>query len=389
MNTKIITTVYRKEMLDLLRDRRTILSMIALPVLVFPLLFAVMTKFIGQAEKKAETEATTLAVGRGAIPAEFAPVITRSGLKPIEVEDVAVAVRESKASAGLRVSGDAKTVTVYAEGTRQSSRIAAEKLQAQLGQLIETRVAASLREAKLDPGVLKPFLVKRENVASERKMGGFLLGSMLGYIVILLMFSGGMYAAIDMAAGEKERKTLEALLASPARRTDLVLGKILACVTATYATALLTTGSLFASLKSNALDLKGMEKLVGSNVPTDAVTISLVLATLLPVAIMAGALMLAIALLARSFKEAQSYLTPLVMMVIFPALLGGLPGMELTPVISLVPILNSSQLLKLILQGETPLSLALLTNAANVVYAALCFAIAARSFNDEKVLYRT
>jgi len=132
-----------------------------------------------------------------------------------------------------------------------------------------------------------------------------------------------------------------------------------------------------------------MEKLVGSNVPTDAVTISLVLATLLPVAIMAGALMLAIALLARSFKEAQSYLTPLVMMVIFPALLGGLPGMELTPVISLVPILNSSQLLKLILQGETPLSLALLTNAANVVYAALCFAIAARSFNDEKVLYRT
>jgi len=358
-------------------------------VLVFPLLFAVMTKFIGQAEKKAETEATTLAVGRGAIPAEFAPVITRSGLKPIEVEDVAVAVRESKASAGLRVSGDAKTVTVYAEGTRQSSRIAAEKLQAQLGQLIETRVAASLREAKLDPGVLKPFLVKRENVASERKMGGFLLGSMLGYIVILLMFSGGMYAAIDMAAGEKERKTLEALLASPARRTDLVLGKILACVTATYATALLTTGSLFASLKSNALDLKGMEKLVGSNVPTDAVTISLVLATLLPVAIMAGALMLAIALLARSFKEAQSYLTPLVMMVIFPALLGGLPGMELTPVISLVPILNSSQLLKLILQGETPLSLALLTNAANVVYAALCFAIAARSFNDEKVLYRT
>jgi sodium transport system permease protein len=389
MNTKIITTVYRKEMLDLLRDRRTILSMIALPVLVFPLLFAVMSKFIGQAEKKAETEATTVAVGRGAIPADFTPVIARSGLRPIEVEDVAVAVRESKASAGLRVSGDAKTVTVYAEGTRQSSRIAAEKLQAQLGELIDTRIAASLREAKLDPGVLKPFLVKRENVASERKMGGFLLGSMLGYIVILLMFSGGMYAAIDMAAGEKERKTLEALLASPARRTDLVLGKILACVTATYATALLTTGSLFASLKSNALDLKGMEKLVGSNVPTDAATIALVLATLLPVAIMAGALMLAIALLARSFKEAQSYLTPLVMMVIFPALLGGLPGMELTPVISLVPILNSSQLLKLILQGETPLSLALLTNAANVVYAALCFAIAVRSFNDEKVLYRT
>ena len=219
-------------------------------------------------------------------------------------------------------------------------------------------------------------------------MGGFMLGSMLGYVVILLMFSGGMYPAIDMAAGEKERKTLEALLASPARRTDLVLGKILACVTATYATALLTTASLFFSLKRGGMAMKGMEKLTG-NVPTDPQTISLMLLTLLPVAIMAGALMLAIALMARSFKEAQSYLTPLIMLVIFPSLLGGLPGMELTPVLSLIPIFNSSQLLKSILQGDVPLLSFVITNLSNVAYAALCFLLAVRSFNNEKVLFRT
>jgi sodium transport system permease protein len=388
MNFNVIFTVLRKELIDLLRDRRTMISMVALPVIVFPLVFAVMSRFMGDAEKKAATEATTVAIVQGSIPPAFTVVLSRSGLKPIEVADVAEAVRSNKAATGLTVSPDQKLVTVFNEGTRQSSGLAGEKLRTAIAELRDNLILEKLKGASLDASVLKPFTVKRENVASERKMGGFLLGSMLGYIVILLMFSGGMYPAIDMAAGEKERKTLEALIASPARRTDLVLGKILACVTATYLTALLTTGSLFFSLKRGAIEMKGMEKMMG-NVPTDAQTIALMLFTLLPVAIMAGALMLSIALIARSFKEAQSYLTPLIMLVIFPSLLGGLPGMELSPVLSLIPIYNSSQLLKAILQGDVPMNLFAITNAANIAYATLCFAFAVRSFNDEKILFRS
>ena len=386
MKLGVISTVYKKELTDLLRDRRTLISMVALPVIVFPLVFGVMGKFMNAAGKKAETEATTVAVKRDAIPQDFARVIERSGLRTVEVNDVAAAVEKKEAATGMTVAD--KIVTVYAEGTRQSSGMAADKLRTALNEQRDAMVLESLRGAKLDPSVLKPFTVKRENVASDRKMGGFLLGSMLGYVVILLMFSGGMYPAIDMTAGEKERKTLEALLASPAQRTDIVLGKILACVTATYVTALLTTASLFFSLKQGGAGLRGMEKMIG-NVPTDPQTISLMLLTLLPVAIMAGALMVSIALIARSFKEAQSYLTPLIMLVIFPSLLGGLPGMELTPLFSLIPIFNSSQLLKGILQGEVPMLSLVLTNVANVIYAAICFAFAVRSFNNEKVLFRT
>ena len=388
MNFNVILTVLRKELIDLLRDRRTMISMVALPVLVFPLVFAVMSRFMGDAEKKAATEATTVAIVQGSIPPAFQTVLARSGLKSIEVPDVAEAVRSNKAATGLTVSADQRTVTVFNEGTRQSSGLAGEKLRTAINELRDSLVLEKLKGVNLDASVLKPFTLKRENVASERKMGGFLLGSMLGYIVILLMFSGGMYPAIDMAAGEKERKTLEALIASPARRTDLVLGKILACVTATYLTALLTTASLFFSLKRGAIDMKGMEKMMG-NVPTDPQTIALMLFTLLPVAIMAGALMLSIALIARSFKEAQSYLTPLIMLVIFPSLLGGLPGMELSPVLSLIPIYNSSQLLKAILQGDVPMNLFAITNLANIGYATICFLFAVRSFNDEKILFRS
>lgn len=181
---------------------------------------------------------------------------------------------------------------------------------------------------------------------------------------------------------------MEALLATPAGRTEIVLGKILACVAATYATAILTTVSLFFSLRSGSQFFEGAEKFLGS-APVDAQTLGLVLLTLLPVSVMAGALMIAIAIAARSFKEAQSYLTPLIMVVIFPSLLGGLPGMDLNAVTSLIPIFNASQVLKGILQGDVETMPLVLTNLANIGYAALCFWIAVRTFNDEKVLFRS
>jgi sodium transport system permease protein len=388
MKPGVVFTVFRKEMTDLLRDRRTLMSMVVLPVLVFPLLFGVMSRVMDQAEKKAETEATTVALGRETLPPAYRAAIEKSGLRIVEVDDARQAVEANKTSTGLRLDPQSNLVTVYAEGTRQASGIAADKLRSALGELRDTMVAERLRAANLEPSILRPFTVKRENVANERKMGGFILGSILGYIVILIMFSGGMYSAIDMSAGEKERKTMEALVASPASRTDIVLGKLFACVSATYLTALLTVSSLFLSLTRGGMGMKGMEKMTG-NVPTDFNTIALLLIILLPVAVMAGSLMLAIALAARGFKEAQSYLTPLIMVVIFPALLGGLPGMELSPTLSLVPILNATQLIKAILQGDFPAVPFFITCGANVAYAAMCFAFAVRSFNDEKVIFRT
>ncbi len=387
MNLAVVWTVYAREIVDLLRDRRTLFSMVVLPTVVFPILFAVVGRFVESAEKKAGQEATSLGVVNQ-VPAPYAAAIAVSGLKIVLVGDPARAVADKKVSAGLGLSADGRILTVYSDGTRQASGLASEKLRAALNEVRDALVLEKLRGANLGPETLKPFVVQRENVADDRKMGGFLLGTMLGYVVILLMFSGGMYPAVDMTAGEKERKTMEALLATPARRTEIVLGKILACVTATYVTALLTTGSLFYSLKSGSLDMKGMGKMLG-NVPTDPWTIGLVLATLLPVAVMAGALMIAIAVAARSFKEAQSYLTPLLMVVIFPSLLGGLPGMELNAGLSLIPIFNASQVLKGILQGDIETAPLVISNVANVGYAAICFLIALRTFNDERVLFRT
>ena len=125
------------------------------------------------------------------------------------------------------------------------------------------------------------------------------------------------------------------------------------------------------------------------NIALDGRTLALLLLTIFPVALMTGALMIAIASFARSFKEAQSYLTPLMLLVILPSLLGGLPGMELTPTLSLIPIFNTSQLLKAILQGEFTMASFVVTFLSNITYAAICFFFAVRTFKNESIMFRT
>ena len=124
-------------------------------------------------------------------------------------------------------------------------------------------------------------------------------------------------------------------------------------------------------------------------IPLDTGTVTLIALTLIPLAVFAASGMFAIALKARSFKEAQTYLTPLLMLVIFPALLGGLPGLTITPVLCLIPIFNASQIIRGVLLGDVSMLNFGITLAANLFYAGIAFFMATRMFEDENVLFRT
>jgi sodium transport system permease protein len=123
--------------------------------------------------------------------------------------------------------------------------------------------------------------------------------------------------------------------------------------------------------------------------PLDGSSVALVLVALAPMAVLAASLMVAIALLAKSFKEAQSYLTPLVMASVFPLVVGMLPGLQLTPSLALIPLFNVCQLIKEIFLGDYSRLAFAITMAANIVYAGLAFFAAVRVFSKESVLFRT
>ncbi len=391
MRFPLVSAIYRKEMLDVVRDRRTLISMVAVPVLIIPLLLNVSTRVVSRMQDNAEQEAKTMAVAVRITTPALREALEKAQIQMVEKDDLKDAVLKKTVAAGVEeIAGTPVQVEIYADNSNPISSAAAVRVRVALEDLKEQKVRDSLRDSGIPESVLNPFVVKRTNIAGAKKMAGMLWGSILGYLVLLLMFTGGMYAVIDMTAGEKERKTMEALLASPASRQEIVLGKNLAAMTAIFITAILTLGSMAYSLKSSNLGSKSPEmQEMMRELPLDAHALTLIAITLIPVAMFAASAMFAIALFARSYKEGQSYLTPLLMVVIFPALLGGLSGLAMTPALCLIPIFNASQMIRGILLGDATMTNFAMTTAANLVYAAIAFVIATKTFQKESVLFRS
>jgi len=388
MRFPILQAIFRREMLDMFRDRRTMISMVAVPLLVIPLMLTVMTKVISRVEKKAEEEAKTLAIAVHVTTPSVRAAIEKLGLKLNERDDFKAAIEKKELGAAVQeTSGTPPQLLIFVDRSNPTSSAAGDLIRTALTDLKDQRIRENLRNSGIPETVLNPFTIKRENIAGERKMAGAAWGSMLGYVLLLLMFTGGMYPVIDMTAGEKERKTIEAFLASPAARREIVIGKTMAAMTAIFLTAALTLGSMVFSLKN--ANFGGRSAEVFGTIPLDTHTLTLIVVTLIPLAIFAASVMFAIALFARSFKEGQSYLTPLALLVIFPALMGGFPGFEITPVLCLIPIFNASQIIRGILLGDVSMTNFAITTAANLVYAGIAAVIATRTFENEKVLFRS
>ena len=391
MRFPLIGAIYQKEMLDLGRDRRTLISMVAVPLLVIPLLLNVSTRLISRMQENAEQEAKSMAVAVHVTTPALRQALEKAQIQLVDKDDLKDAVLKKTAAAGVEeIPGTPIKVQIYVDNSNPTSAAAATRVRLALDDFKEQKVRDSLRDSGIPPSVLTPFEITKTNIAGARKMAGMVWGSILGYVVLLLMFTGGMYPIIDMTAGEKERKTMEALLASPASRQEIVFGKSLAAMTAIFITAILTLGSMAYSLKGSSLSSKSPEvQEMMRTIPLDAHSLTLIAITLLPLAMFAASLMFAIALFARSYKEGQSYLTPLLLVVIFPALMGGMSGLEMTPLLCLIPIFNASQMIRGILLGDVTIANFAITMAANLFYAAIAFVIATRTFEKESVLFRS
>ena len=390
MSRSQVLTIYKKEMLDTIRDRRTLISMVVVPLAAIPLLFFVMSKFVSSSEKKAGDEALTIAV-RGAerLPG-LLNALAHAGFKLTSRDDLKAAIEKKEIAAGVEpvaLAGGKIEVQVFSDLTKRSSQVAAGRIRGALAVFKENSIKLKLTGLGLPDSIADPFKVKSVNIAPEKKMAALVWGSMIGYFVVLLMFTGGMYPAIDMTAGEKERRTLEVVLSSPASRGAIILGKILATTTAVFVTAILSMVSLIFSFRF--ADFGNEAGKAAGRMPLDGSAIALVFVLLAPMAVFAASLMIAVALLAKSFKEAQSYLTPLVMGSVFPLVVGMLPGLQLTPALALIPLFNVCQLIKEIFLGEYSHLAFAITMVANIVYAGLAFFAAVRVFSRERVLFRT
>ena len=411
MKARAIFIVYRKELREALRDRRTLVSMFLVPAVIMPaivFLFGFATHRIAQ---KARAEIPVVAVlGGDDSPAVRAALQSQPGLAvlpaPADWRDAIVQKRLRAVveippgfEAALANQTPAQVSFFYYEGEFKSGFAVAELRRFFVAQR-EQALAARLVAHGLPASFARPFEIRTENVAPPEKVGGNTFGGFIPYVLILLSFSGVIYPAIDLMAGEKERGTLETLLSSPAARSELVLGKFLLVLTVSLTTVACSLASMAVTLFAGGLALVGSGRLAtglagagqagGAMLPTlDPLGLVGVVGLVVPLAVLFAAAALAISLFARSQKEAQTYLAPLGMVVLLPAVAGLLPGVELDSMLALVPVLNVALACKALVSGVWPWGQLALIFGSTCVYAGAALAACVAMFRRESVLFRS
>ncbi len=407
MNWQHIVTIYLKELKDSLRDRRTLISMVVIPTLIIPVLLFGVGTVMSKVMKQAHDEATSVIIINGTdAPATVAALKADSKFRVvapggdykqlISEKKVRVAVDFPAGFEAALKAGTPQTVKIYHYEGELKSGLGAGELDKFFRALREKTVETRLTDRGLSASLVKPFEIKRENVAPPEKVGGNAFGGFIPYFIIILCFTGAMYPAMDLTAGEKERGTMETLLCSPVNRLNIVLGKFLMVLTASVTTILLSMLSMGVSAAIGVMSFGGGSgapaagaKAAGEAIPMiDPMGLFGVVAMVAPVAVLFAAMLLAISLFAKSYKEAQSYVSPLIIVIIMPAVIGTLPGIELTARTALVPILSLSLVCKEMLSGVWHWNYIALIFGSSCLYAAIALAFCVRMFNREDVMFR-
>jgi sodium transport system permease protein len=392
MRLQTIKLIYLKETLDLMRDRRTIISMLVFPLLLMPMIFLGLNYFLIRSINRAKDKQFSIALKQETGLEGMTQSLEQAGFKVRQSENPRRAVENKETELGVDVSGETNSpaIRIYADQSQLEVNVAGGRIETALNQLKEARIKNELQRAGVPERILTPFTVEKVNTAPPKKMSGMFIGAFIGYMFVMFMFMGAMYPAIDMTAGEKERRTMEMLLSSPAGRGEIVLGKILVAITASFMTSVLAIISFrVSSILGMQANRSGQPPQLMMELPLDAKTFVLIFVSSIPMAILSATLMIAIATMAKSYKEAQSYITPLFLVAVIPAMVSLLPGVKLNPGMALIPIVNFSLLIKELILGDWSWTSFTLSVLSNLIYAAIAFTAAVMVFKNERILFRT
>ncbi len=396
-----------REVLSTLRDHRAVLANLLIPLVVLPLVMLGLPLLLGGLFGREALKDTAVgAEGLARLPAAFVKTLERENIRLVAVNDAEVSVRDETFAAAFRVpqgfTAQLRDGTAPLVLYRKSGGLRDELLSEKITGAVETYEKSLVRErverAGLEPRIFTPLKLETRDAstASERASGS--LGWLIPFFIIIWTLTGGQMVAIDATAGEKERGTLEALLVSPVRRAEVVVGKFLATLLFGLSAAsvalvgFLGSGWLLSVAFSGRLSggAGRVAQGLGGTLSVSSTELLALLVSALLLAALVAALLIAITLFARSFKEAQSYVAPLSLVLVLPVVsLQFSDFFGSSPVIYALPAFGTLLLMNDTVKGTFDLQLALWAWGSSLLLAALLLWLALRSFGREDVLFRT
>ena len=395
---KIITLI-RKEVLDILRDKKTLIMMVAVPVLLYPAMIIGMVLIMGMVANMQQETIHTAAYSKeyeeqAAILKEIYEENEEEFNLKLEFLPLSESDKETEKdnyNAWLSFEENENGINIIVEYTSTDQVSGStESMLEDLAQLYkEELLAEKLADYDLTEDFLNPVTYDAKDSVSESESIGMNLGGSIGMMLVVTIMLGAFYPAIDATTGEKERGTLETLLTLPVTNFQMIMSKYIAVALFACVTAVLSLISLGASVLFllNSVTTADSELFAGIDFSMIVSWMPVLLLVMIVTALFITAFSMCFCVFAKSFKEANNYITPVMLVVMFASMVGMLPSAELNYKTSLIPIVNVSLLIKQVMAQQMNLALAGITIGINFCYSVLIVWILAKMYDSENVLF--
>jgi len=404
MKWKHVITVFKKEVKDIIRDKRTIITSIVAPMIIMPILLVL----VGGGEAKLTkdiNENVTIALTQNSNTSEIRSLVkdkiiaNNKNIKLVEVSDPVEAIRQEKVRAVLDFEKDYAVklkervpfiIKVMYDKSKTKSDASFSIIQDAIRNFDADVVKQRIVDLKQNPEILTPTTVEENNVADKKQSGNMMLMMILPMLLGVLIAAGGIPAATDLVAGEKERNTFEPLLITKPSRLSLLLGKYLTVTLFSLVSVVSTIAGLVIGFLANPNSVSaGMGSQAGGFYMEPAALLLAIFTTILLGMTFAG-IQIALSTYAKSFKEAQTYLSLLIFVVMIPAYATMfMQPADIQSYMFLLPVLNTIAAFKMVLGGVINYTNLILALASSILYVIASIVFAAWMFTKEKVLFRS
>ena len=388
-----VWTVFRKEVLENLRDRRVILSAFFFGVLLAPMIFGLTTTMVSKRAVANQDKPLNLPIAGASNAPNLVQFLRENGAKVEDVEltsdEAIAAVRSGRQDMVLLIgedygkalqAGESAPLSLVVDTSNSNTSPSADRARQLLSAYGHQLAVLRLMVRGINPAVIEPVGVQTLDVATPAGRSLLILG-MMTYFCFMSMLVGGFYLAIDTTAGERERGSLEPLLTLPVSRSQLIVGKMLATSAFMSVSLLLTLATFGVVLTFIPLEALGMSANFG---PRVILPIFAIMATFVP---LGAGLMTVVASFTRSNREAQSWLSVVMMFPIAPIMFAVVTGTKPSAALMAVPSLSQHLIATSLMRGDSiPALHVLICAGTTLALGALLVGIAIRLYQREAIL---
>lgn len=396
MNTKRMFTLFKRELTDILRDKKTLFMMLVVPIIIYPLLIIGMA-FLMSSVMNSQAEKTYLVAfdGEDELSAKIADIIENNPdklsykLEIVQKSDCKKALEAGDIDIYVSKASDGRIALCYLSA-KDRSNTALDALTDAFEIYREELQKERIDEAGLDADyLLNPIHYEGEDLSSTEESVGNMIGSIIPFFIVTMILLGALYPSIDVTAGEKERGTLETLLTLPITNFEMIMSKFLAVSCIACVSAILNVfsmGGAMAFLVSSSMSLAENINLE-IHYETFIPGILFTLVVMVFFALLVTAVCMCTCVFAKNFKEANNYVTPVMLIFMFGSYAAMIPDLELTAQTAAIPIVNVALLVEGLFQFHYNYGLFAIVLFSNVAYSLLAILVLGKIYNSEAVLF--